>query len=256
MTATQIQTVGISDDTTDFPWVILLKDIVKTYGIGDVTVRALDGVTLGIKRGEYVAVMGASGGGKSTLMNIIGCLDEPTSGRYLLDGVDVSRLKEWNLAEIRNRLVGFVFQSFNLVPRTTALANVELPLVYAGVKRRERVERARHALDVVGLAERADHLPTELSGGQQQRVAIARAICTDPAIILADEPTGALDSTSSAGVLEIFDRLNDEGRTVILITHDADVAAHAHHQLRMRDGRIVEETWGAGVRAGVAELVR
>jgi putative ABC transport system ATP-binding protein len=249
--------IDVSSDSSEFPWVILLKDVVKTYGIGDITVRALDGVSLGIRRGEYVAVMGASGGGKSTLMNIIGCLDEPTSGRYLLDGVDVSRLREWNLAEIRNRLVGFVFQSFNLVPRTSALANVELPLVYAGVKRKERLERALHALDVVGLADRAHHLPTELSGGQQQRVAIARAICTDPAIILADEPTGALDSHSSAGVLEIFDRLNDEGRTVVLITHDADVATHAHHQLRMRDGRIVEETWsGTSGRPKVAELVR
>jgi len=251
-----MSTVDLSADSNEFPWVILLKDVVKTYGVGDITVHALDGVSLGIRRGEYVTVMGASGGGKSTLMNIIGCLDEPTSGRYLLDGVDVSRLREWNLAEIRNRLVGFVFQSFNLVPRTSALANVELPLVYGGVKRKERLERALDALDVVGLADRAHHLPTELSGGQQQRVAIARAICTDPAIILADEPTGALDSTSSAGVLEIFDRLNDEGRTVILITHDADVAAHAHHHLRMRDGRVVDETWGSGVRAGMAELVR
>lgn len=210
--------VGVGTVEVD-PWVILVKDVTKTYGVGDLVVHALAGVSLAIRRGDSIAIMGASGSGKSTLMNILGCLDEPSTGRYLLDGVDVSRLEDWQLAEIRNRKVGFVFQSFNLVPRTTALANVELPMVYAGVKRAEREERARAALEVVGLADRCHRLPSELSGGQQQRVAIARAISTDPAIILADEPTGALDSVSTGQVLDIFDRLHDEGRTVVLITH-------------------------------------
>lgn len=224
------------------PWVILVKELTKTYGLGDISVHALDGVSLAIQRGDYVAIMGQSGSGKSTLMNILGCLDVPSGGRYLLDGVEVSRLDEWELAEIRNHKVGFVFQSFNLVPRTTALANVVLPLVYAGVKRGEREHRARAALEVVGLSERADHLPSELSGGQQQRVAIARAIVTDPAMILADEPTGALDSASTSQVLDIFDRLHDEGRTVVLITHEDDVAHRTRRVIRLRDGRVVDDS--------------
>ena len=223
-------------------WVILLKDIVKTYGQGEIEVRALDGVSLAIERGESVAIVGASGSGKSTLMNIVGCLDEPTSGRYLLDGVDVSRLPEWNLAEIRNTLVGFVFQSFNLVPRTSALANVELPLVYGGIKRKERLDRAMDALRRVGLEDRAHHVPTELSGGQQQRVAIARAIDTDPALILADEPTGALDTTSAGAILDIFGQLHDEGRTIVLITHATDVASRADRLVEFRDGRIISDS--------------
>jgi len=223
-------------------WVILLKDIVKTYGQGEIQVRALDGVSLAIERGESVAIVGASGSGKTTLMNIIGCLDEPTSGRYLLDGVDVSRLPEWNLAEIRNTLVGFVFQSFNLVPRTSALANVELPLVYGGIKRKERLDRAMDALERVGLGDRAHHLPTELSGGQQQRVAIARAIATNPALILADEPTGALDSNSAAAILDIFGQLHDEGRTIVLITHAVDVAERAERTVQFKDGRIIADS--------------
>jgi putative ABC transport system ATP-binding protein len=224
-------TTADSHGESAFPWVILLREVTKVYGSGD----------LGVRRGEYLAVMGASGSGKSTLMHLVGCLDVATSGRYLLDGVDVASLREWHLAEIRNRLVGFVFQSFNLVPRTSALANVELPLVYAGVPRRERQERARAALEVVGLADRAHHRPNELSGGQQQRVAIARAICTDPAIVLADEPTGALDSASTGAVLELFDRLNDEGRTVVMITHEHDVAARARRVLHLRDGVVVSD---------------
>jgi putative ABC transport system ATP-binding protein len=243
------------DGGPPFPWVILLREVTKVYGSGDLAVRALDGVSLGVRRGEYVAVMGASGSGKSTLMHVVGCLDTATSGRYLLDGVDVSSLREWHLAEIRNRLVGFVFQSFNLVPRTSALANVELPLVYAGVPRRERQERARAALDLVGLADRAHHRPNELSGGQQQRVAIARAVCTDPAIVLADEPTGALDSASTGAVLELFDRLHDEGRTVVMITHEHDVAAHARRVLQLRDGVVVaDDRQDPG--AGPRELAR
>jgi putative ABC transport system ATP-binding protein len=185
--------------------------------------------------------MGASGSGKSTLMNIIGCLDAPTSGRYLLDGVDVRRLDDRRQAAIRNRKIGFIFQSFNLIPRTTALSNVELPLAYAGVRSAERRRRARAALARVGLADREHHLPSQLSGGQQQRVAIARAIVTDPVMLLADEPTGALDSHSTDEVLILFDALNSAGRTVVVITHEEDVAAHAHRVLRMRDGRIVAD---------------
>jgi putative ABC transport system ATP-binding protein len=194
-----------------------------------------------VTRGEYVAVMGASGSGKSTLMNILGCLDLPTKGRYELAGTDVRQLDDTDLAAVRNRLIGFVFQSFNLVPRTNAQRNVELPLVYAGVKARERMERARAALATVGLADRAHHRPSELSGGQQQRVALARAIVTNPAIVLADEPTGNLDSHSTAEMLDIFDELHAGGRTIILITHEAEVASHASRIVRMSDGRIVSD---------------
>jgi putative ABC transport system ATP-binding protein len=226
--------------TDELP-VIVVHQLRKTYGMGDVEVHALDGVSLAIRRGDFVAIMGTSGSGKSTLMNILGCLDLPTSGRYLLDGVDVQGLDDTELAIVRNRKIGFIFQSFNLIPRTTALANVELPMVYAGVRKAERRERALAALDAVGLADRVDHTPAELSGGQQQRVAVARAIATDPAMLLADEPTGNLDSRSTQEMLEIFGRLNAEGRTVVLITHEDEVAAHAKRVLRLVDGRVVED---------------
>jgi putative ABC transport system ATP-binding protein len=206
----------------------------------------VDVVDLVVQRGDYVAVMGASGSGKSTLMNIIGCLDVPTSGRYLLDGVDVRRLDEKRQAIVRNRKIGFVFQSFNLIPRTSAAANVELPMAYAGVRPSERRRRALAALELVGLGARAGHRPSELSGGQQQRVAIARAIVTDPVLLLADEPTGALDSASTADVLELFDDLNSAGRTLVVITHEEEVAEHAKRVLRMRDGCVRSDVRVAG----------
>jgi putative ABC transport system ATP-binding protein len=194
-----------------------------------------------VERGEYVAIMGASGSGKSTLMNIVGCLDIPTDGEYFLDGVDVSRLTDRQLALVRNRRIGFVFQSFNLIPRTTALANVELPLAYAGMKAVERRRRARAALAMVGLSDREGHEPNQLSGGQQQRVAVARALVTAPALVLADEPTGNLDTQSTADMLAVLDRLNRGGRTIVLITHEDDVARHAHRLIRLVDGRIVQD---------------
>ena len=221
--------------------VLDVQNLVKTYGQGETTVHALRGVTLRVERGEYVAIMGASGSGKSTLMNILGCLDIPSSGRYLLDGVDVSRLTDRQLALVRNRRIGFVFQAFNLIPRTSALANVELPLAYAGLKAKERRARARSALELVGLAERANHEPNQLSGGQQQRVAVARALVTAPALVLADEPTGNLDTHSTADVLAVLDRLNRSGRTIVLITHEPDVAQHAQRLIRLVDGQIVED---------------
>ena len=219
--------------------VIEVNDITKTYGEGEATVYALAGVTTSVTQGEYVAIMGSSGSGKSTLMNIIGCLDVPTTGTYRLDGVDVSELNDTQLALVRNRRIGFVFQSFNLIPRTSALANVELPLAYAGVKPKQRKERAMAALDLVGLSDRAEHDPNQLSGGQQQRVAIARALVTEPALLLADEPTGNLDSKSTSEILSILDNLNSDGRTIVLITHENDVAAHAHRVIHLLDGRIV-----------------
>jgi putative ABC transport system ATP-binding protein len=221
--------------------VVDLRGVTKTYGAGDTTVHAVAGVDLVVERGDYVAVMGASGSGKSTLMNIIGCLDTPTRGRYRLDGVDTRRLDERRQAVIRNRKIGFIFQSFNLIPRTTALANVELPLAYAGVRGPLRHERSVAALERVGLGDRLGHVPSQLSGGQQQRVAIARAIVTEPVLLLADEPTGALDSHSTAEVLHLFDELNFGGRTVVVITHEEEVAAHAKRVLRMRDGLIFSD---------------
>jgi putative ABC transport system ATP-binding protein len=220
---------------------IRLENIRKTYGEGEMAVHAIAHVDLNIQRGEYVAIMGASGSGKSTLMNIVGCLDAPSAGRYLLDGVDVRRLDDAQLSVVRNRKIGFIFQSFNLIPRTTALANVELPLVYARVDRKERRQRAMDALDKVGLSQRRGHLPSELSGGQQQRVAVARAIVTDPVLSLADEPTGALDSQSTADVLDLFDELAGQGRTIMVITHEDEVGSRAARLTVMRDGRVISD---------------
>ncbi|HEX3612952.1 MAG TPA: ABC transporter ATP-binding protein [Sporichthyaceae bacterium] len=221
---------------------INLERVRKTYGEGEAVVHALEYVDLTIWHGEYVAIMGASGSGKSTLMNIVGCLDAPTAGRYYLDGLDVRTLDEHQLSVIRNQRIGFIFQSFNLIPRTTALSNVELPLVYSGMDRKERRERATEALDKVGLADRRGHLPSQLSGGQQQRVAVARAIVTDPVLLLADEPTGALDSHSTADVLDLFDQLAAGGRTIMVITHEHDVGKRAQRLVVMRDGRILSDT--------------
>jgi len=223
--------------------VIRLEDLVRVYRMGEVEVRALDGISLEIGRGEFVAVMGPSGSGKSTFMNIVGCLDRPTSGRYFLDGVDVSRLDRDDRAEIRNGKIGFVFQSFNLLARTSALENVELPLIYSsnGHRARDREARARRCLETVGLAGREDHQPSQLSGGQQQRVAIARALINEPKLLLADEPTGNLDSKTSEEVMAVFQKLNDDGKTVVLITHEPDIAQHAKRVVGFRDGRIVED---------------
>src|SRR4051812_10909520 len=221
--------------------VLDIRNVRKIYGQGETEVQALRGVTLTVDRGDYVAIMGSSGSGKSTLMNILGCLDIPTTGRYLLDGVDVSRLNDRQLALVRNRRIGFVFQSFNLIARTTALANVELPLAYAGIKSAERRRRGRAALNMVGLADREDHEPNQLSGGQQQRVAVARALVTAPALLLADEPTGNLDTQSTNDVLAVFDRLSRSGRTIVLITHEPDVAERAKRLIRLVDGHIVQD---------------
>jgi putative ABC transport system ATP-binding protein len=221
--------------------VIDLEAVTKLYKSGSLEVAALRGVSLTIQRGEYVAISGPSGSGKSTLMHILGCLDVPTGGRYLLAGEDVSSLTEEDLAEIRNEQVGFVFQQFNLLPSMSAWRNVELPLMYAGVARGERRTRAMKSLARVGLADRVEHRPGEMSGGQQQRVAVARALVTDPSLILADEPTGNLDSASTADVLSLFDELHAAGRTVVVITHEAEVASRAARVIRIRDGQITED---------------
>ena len=218
--------------------IIELSDVTKRYQMGDVTVHALRGVSLAIEAGDFVAIMGASGSGKSTLMNIIGCLDRPTAGKYMLAGREVSRLDRNNLAEIRNHLLGFVFQSFNLLTRTSALENVELPLIYGDVTSRERRRRARAALERVGLGARLDHHPSQLSGGQQQRVAIARAIVSQPQVILADEPTGNLDSRTSIEIMALFQELGRSGITVILVTHEPDIAEHASRVIVFKDGRL------------------
>ena len=222
--------------------VIDVQDAVKQYGVGDAAIFALDGVDLQINQGEYVAIMGPSGSGKSTLMNIMGALDNLTAGKYFLDGLEIDTLDENALALVRGRKIGFIFQSFNLIARTTALANVELPLAYQGIKGKERRSRAMAALKVVGLEDRINHEPTELSGGQQQRVAVARALCTRPSLLLADEPTGALDSKSTHDLLDLFDQINAAGRTVVVITHEDDVAARAKRVVRMRDGKIISDT--------------
>jgi putative ABC transport system ATP-binding protein len=222
--------------------VIEVHDVSKVFDLGQIQVRALRNVSLSIDSGDLVAIMGSSGSGKSTLMNILGCLDVPSSGRYLIDGVDVSEMDEDDLADLRNRKIGFIFQSFNLVPRTSALVNVELPLAYAGMRGAERRHRAERALRSVGMAHRLHHQPSELSGGQQQRVAVARAIVTNPSLILADEPTGNLDSHSTEDVLRIFAALNEQGRTVVLITHEPDVAEQSKRVIRLSDGEIVQDT--------------
>ena len=232
---------------------LLLDQVVKTYTMGDTEVRALRGVSLTIGRNEYVAIMGPSGSGKSTLMNMIGCLDTPTSGTYLLEDLPVGEMSDDELADIRNRKIGFVFQTFNLLPRADVLHNVELPLVYAGVPRAERRRRAEEAIARVGLADRAHHKPNELSGGQRQRVAIARALVGSPSIILADEPTGNLDSKTGAEIMRMFDELHASGQTIILVTHEDDIAAHAKRTVRLRDGLIESDlTNGARRRPATA----
>jgi putative ABC transport system ATP-binding protein len=219
--------------------VIELRDIRKTYKMGHETIHALAGVSLSINKGEYVAFMGPSGSGKSTLMNILGCLDSPSQGMYILNGSDVSRMADNQLADVRNREIGFVFQTFNLLPRLSALDNVALPLIYAGLGRKERTERARRTLEDVGLGQRLDHKPNELSGGQRQRVAVARALINHPSILLADEPTGNLDTKTSYEIMELFNRLYQKGHTIILVTHEEDIALYARRIIRLRDGVVV-----------------
>lgn len=222
--------------------VIRLEDICRIYRVGSQEVRALDGVSLSVSRNEYVAIMGPSGSGKSTLMNILGCLDSPDSGRYILNGTDVSEMDDGEMADVRNREIGFVFQSFNLLPRYNALENVALPMVYAGVPAGERRVKAAQALRSVGLEDRMDHRPNELSGGQRQRVALARALINSPSIILADEPTGNLDTHTSVEIMRLFDEIYRGGNTVIVVTHEEDIAAYAHRVIRLRDGRIESDT--------------
>jgi len=217
---------------------IIVEDVHKYYDLGETRVHALRGVSTEIGRGEFVAIMGASGGGKSTFMNILGCLDQPSSGRYLLEGIEVSSLSKKELASIRNQKLGFVFQGFNLLSRTTALENVELPTLYARISKAEGEKRSREALALVGLADRMTHFPSQLSGGQQQRVAIARALVNRPSILLADEPTGNLDSRTSVEIMEIFQKLNDEGLTIVLVTHEPDIAQFAKRNVQFRDGKI------------------
>ncbi len=218
-----------------------LKDIFKTYVMGATKINALDGLDCEIKQGEYVALMGPSGSGKSTLMNIIGCLDSPTSGSYFLNSTDVSKMTDDELAEVRNKEIGFVFQSFNLLPRTSALENVALPLVYAGIGKKERLQRAQVVLEKVGLGDRGDHKPNELSGGQRQRVAIARALVNNPSLVLADEPTGNLDSKSSNEIMELFNKIHSDGNTVVMVTHEEDIAANAKRIIRMIDGKLATQ---------------
>ena len=217
------------------------QDIWKTYVMGSEEIHALRGLTIGIERGEYVAIMGPSGSGKSTLMNLIGCLDTPTRGSYLLNGKQVSQMNDNELARIRNQEIGFVFQTFNLLPRASALQNVELPLVYAGIQGKDRAQRARAALDKVELTSRMGHRPNELSGGQRQRVAIARALVNNPSILLADEPTGNLDSKTGNEIMSLFARLHEAGTTIVLVTHEADIAAYAHRTIHIRDGKVEKD---------------
>jgi len=220
---------------------ITTQDLWKTYVMGTEEIHALRGVSINIEKGEYVAIMGPSGSGKSTLMNLVGCLDTPTKGSYLLNGKEVAAMNDDDLARIRNEEIGFVFQTFNLLPRATALHNVELPLVYAGIPKEERLKRARQALEMVELGQRVDHRPNELSGGQRQRVAIARALVMNPAILLADEPTGNLDSTTGEEIMRLFERLHSDGNTIILVTHERDIAEHAHRTINIRDGQVEKD---------------
>ncbi len=238
--ATQVQErIEIIQPQAAMAPVIRVEDVHKYYDLGEAKVHALRGVNLEIARGEFVAIMGASGSGKSTFMNLLGCLDKPTSGRYFLEGTDVAQLDKKALAAIRNRQIGFVFQGFNLLARTTALENVELPTLYAHLSKEERLGRARHALEIVGLGERMDHFPSQLSGGQQQRVAIARALVNRPSILLADEPTGNLDSRTSVEIMQVFQDLNEQqGLTIVLVTHEPDIAHFARRTVVFRDGRI------------------
>ncbi len=221
---------------------IRIEDLTKHYKIGNEVIKALNGVNLSIKKNEYVALMGPSGSGKSTIMNIIGCLDTPTSGKYFLNGPDVARLDDAELAQIRNKEIGFVFQTFNLLPRYTALDNVALPLVYAGINKEDRIKRAKEVLQQVGLADRMKHRPNELSGGQRQRVAVGRALVNHPSIILADEPTGNLDSKTSYEIMNLFDDIHKAGNTIILVTHEEDIARMAHRIVRLRDGVVESDT--------------
>ncbi|MEP6994741.1 MAG: ABC transporter ATP-binding protein [Acidobacteriota bacterium] len=218
-----------------------IRDITKVYAMGEENVQALAGVSLGVERGEYVAIMGPSGSGKSTLMNLIGCLDTPSSGSYILNGREVARMSDDELAAIRNQEIGFVFQTFNLLPRTSALQQVELPLVYAGLSRKDRRERAIRSLQAVNLGDRMNHQPSEMSGGQRQRVAIARALINDPSILLADEPTGNLDSQTGYEIMALFDELNSRGNTIVLVTHEENIAAHARRIVRLLDGKIRDD---------------
>ena len=218
-----------------------IRDVTKVYEMGQEQVHALSGVTLGVEKGEYLGIMGPSGSGKSTLMNLIGCLDTPTAGSYVLNGREVARMTDDELAAVRNQEIGFVFQTFNLLPRTSALQQVELPLVYSGLSRRDRHERARQSLESVGLSDRMGHHPNELSGGQRQRVAIARALINNPSILLADEPTGNLDSQTGAEIMALFDDLNSRGNTIVLVTHEEDIAAHARRIVRLLDGKIRDD---------------
>jgi putative ABC transport system ATP-binding protein len=218
-----------------------IRDITKVYEMGEEKVHALSGVSLGVERGEYVAIMGPSGSGKSTLMNLIGCLDTPSSGSYVLNGKEVARMTDDELAAIRNQEIGFVFQTFNLLPRTSAIQQVELPLVYAGLPRKERRDRAVKALKAVGLGDRMNHTPNEMSGGQRQRVAVARALINDPSILLADEPTGNLDSQTGAEIMALFDELNARGNTIVVVTHEEDIAAHARRIVRLKDGKVRDD---------------
>lgn len=237
--------------------VIEVEDVKKIYKVGPSEVHALAGVSLTIYRNEYVAIMGPSGSGKSTLMNILGCLDTPSEGRYILNGTDVSKMQDDQLADTRNREIGFVFQTFNLLPRYTALENVVLPLIYAGVPKGERLERGRVALSSVGLEERMEHKPNEMSGGQRQRVAVARALINDPAIILADEPTGNLDTKTSIDIMQLFERIYGSGNTIIVVTHEEDIAQHARRIVRLRDGKIERDEVNLHpVHAGAEELRR
>jgi putative ABC transport system ATP-binding protein len=232
--------------------IIEIKDIYKVYDMGAEKVHALNGVNLAVEKGEYVAIMGSSGSGKSTLMNLLGCLDTPTSGSYVLNGVAVQELDDSQLASIRNKEIGFVFQTFNLLSRTDALHNVELPLVYAGLSRAERRDRARKALEKVGLGARMHHQPNELSGGQRQRVAIARALVNSPSILLADEPTGNLDSATSEEIMALFDELHQSGNTVVLVTHEPDIAEHAWRRVTLRDGKVIADQATARAEAALA----